>query len=240
MSCLKTLINPDGKTNTENAVSFMRQQNEMNLTSSFEGTQLSVIKATDDQLLFDAINNLLYATSMALNVKEKLNAFQAFDLVHMIINDWPFAKFEQLVYLFKQGKRGDYGPHYNKLDIETVTHWLNSFFNGYEYLDYLEKLNQPKVEEVELNEEQKQNWQDFWKNVKDNFTTFAKDKKGQKAAVVNRVSVNVFHERFKTYAKELTDDELRTLISEYSKEAPDYVKIIETELNTRTNEKRNS
>lgn len=216
---------------------FMRKQNEMSLVTSFQGTQLSIIKAQDDQLLFDAINNLLYATSLALNVKEKLNDFQAFDLVHMIINDWPFAKFEQLVYLFKKGKKGDYGPHYNKLDIETVTNWLNSFFNGYEYLDHLQKLNEHKVEETPLTDEQKNKW----KEIVANFTTFQREKKtNEKATIVNRVSVNVFHERFKTYAKGLSVTELKQLIKEYSKEAPDYVKIIEIELNTRTDEKRDS
>lgn len=215
----------------------MKTQNELTVSKSFNGTQLNVLKAHDDQQLFDTINNLLFATSMALNVKEKLNAFQAFDIVHMIMNDWPLAKLEQIVYLFKQGKKGVYGPHYNKIDIETITNWLNGFFNGSEFIDYLQKLNERKVEQAPLTDEQKNKW----KEIVANFATFNREqKKGIKSPIVNKVSVNVFHERFKTYSKGLTITELKQLIKEYKTEAPDYVAIIQIELKNRTDEKTNS
>lgn len=233
---LKSLIKADGTTNPESAVLFMREQNALTVQKAFDGTTLRLIKTEDENGLFDTLNGLLYATNLALNVKEKLNEFQAFDIINMLMNDYADIKLDELIYLFKQGKKGIYGPHYNKFDIETIVNWINGYYRSDEYNNYLENRHKKPIEKVELTEEQRKGWSDIVKN----FTTFAKEKKGEKAPIVNRVSVNVFHERFKTYAKGLSIEELNNLIKEYKKEAPDYVEIIKKELKTRTDEKTNS
>lgn len=230
MTSLTSLIKVDGQIDTKVALDFMKQQAQMTVQESFKGQTLSLIKMSDERPLFQALNALLHATNLSLNVAHKLNEFQAFDIIQTLMNDYRHVKLEELIYIFKQGKKGIYGPHYNKFDIETICHWINSYFISDEYNNYLENRHKKPLQEVELSQEQK----DKWKEVISNFKNFVKENKTSEGPViVNKVSKNVFKERFKNYAKELSISDLKSLLKEYKDTAPDYAEVINEELNSR-------
>lgn len=208
----------------------MKQQAQMTVIESFKGNTLALIKQGDERSLFQALNALLHATNLALNVAHKLNEFQAFDIIQTLMTDFKHVKLEELIYIFKQGKKGVYGPHYNKLDIETICGWINGYFISDEYNDYLENRHRKPVEKVELTEEQKDNW----KETISNFKTFTKENKiKSEPVIVNKVSKNVFKERFEVYAKGLDERELKELFRQYQNNAPDYAEIVKNELKSR-------
>lgn len=128
----------------------------MTVQKSFEGQTIRALEIAGENT-FDILNNLLYVTSKALNVKENINEFQAFDIIHTLLEDYKEVKMDEFIYIFKQGKKGIYGPHYNKFDIETIVKWINSYFKSDEYNDYLENRHKKPIEHVELTDQQKQN-----------------------------------------------------------------------------------
>lgn len=230
MTSLTTLIKNDGSVDTKVALDFMKQQAQMTVVESFQGSTLALIRKTDERSLFQALNALLHATNLALNVAQKINEFQAFDIIQTLMTDFKHVKLEELIYIFKQGKKGVYGPHYNKLDIETICGWINGYFISDEYNDYLENRHRKPVEKVELTDRQKE----CWAKLISNFKTFVEETKNKsEPVIVNKVSKNVFKERFKGYAKGLTVEELKQLHKEYKETAPDYAEVINDELKER-------
>lgn len=153
------------RNSSEAAALFVKDQAAMTVQKSFAGQTLRAL-AINGVNTFDLLNNLLYVTSKSLNVKENLNEFQAFDIINTLLEDYKDVKMEEFIYIFKQGKKGIYGPHYNKFDIETIVHWINSYFNSHEYNDYLENRHKRfDYEQVVLTEEQKQGWQKIAQTV---------------------------------------------------------------------------
>jgi hypothetical protein len=145
------------RTSPENAALFIKDQAAMTVQRSFDGQTIRALEIAKVNT-FDLLNNLLYVTSKALNVKENINEFQAFDIIHTLLEDYKEVKMDEFIYIFKQGKKGIYGPHYNKFDIETIVHWINSYFKSDEYNDHLENRHKKPVEKVELTKEQKEHW----------------------------------------------------------------------------------
>lgn len=136
---------------------FVQMQAALTVQESFADKSIRHY-SKDGEDTFPLISNLIHATSLALNVGKNLNSFQAYDIAVTIINDYKDVKISELVYIFKQGKKGLYGPHYNKFDIETVVNWINGYFSSEEYNNFLENRHRKPIERVELTDEQKQNW----------------------------------------------------------------------------------
>lgn len=185
----------------------------MTVIKSFSGQSIRVLEINNHDV-FELLNNLLYVTSKALNVKENINDFQAFDIINTLIEDYKDVKIEEFIYIFKQGKKGIYGPHYNKFDIETIINWINSYFASEEYNNFLETRHLKSNEKIELTQEQKDNW----KKTLSNFTNAMPEQKQKE-----------------DYIKSFTNQELNSLLKEYTdfnyKEGVD---IINKELNKRS------
>lgn len=152
------MISGNESETNKNVMLFVKAQNALTVEQSFNDKSIRKHDLDGDLKIFDTINNLLKATSMALNVSSNLNIFQAYDIVLMIINDYKDVKISELVYIFKQGKKGIYGVHYNKFDIETVVRWINGYFASEEYNTFLENRHRRHIERVELTDEQKKGW----------------------------------------------------------------------------------
>lgn len=138
----------------------------MTVKKSFEGQTIRALEIQGESV-FDMMNNLLYVTSKALNVKENINEFQAFDIINTLIEDYKDVKMDEFIYIFKQGKKGIYGPHYNKFDIETIVHWINSYFKSDEYNNFIETRHKQHHDKVELTQQQKDWWAKINATVKE-------------------------------------------------------------------------
>lgn len=168
----------------------------MTVKKSFEGQTVRSL-VNDEVNVFDILNNLLYITSKALNVKENINEFQAFDIINTLLEDYKDVKVQEFIYIFKQGKKGIYGPHYNKFDIETIIHWINGYFASNEYNDYLENRHKQPTEKVELTQAQK----DGWKKIVEAVTGFKKP----------------FNGNIDTWIKTATIEELNNILTDFTK-----------------------
>lgn len=186
----------------------------MTVQRSFEGETIRALDLRGEST-FDILNNLLYVTSMALNVKENINEFQAFDIINTLLADYKEVKMDEFIYIFKQGKKGIYGPHYNKFDIETIVHWINSYFKSNEYNDFLENRHKKPIEKTELTQEQK----DWWAKLAKEF----KEKKP-------------FDGNVKKWAKDASVEQLNSMLADFENaKHQEGIDLIKEELKNRTN-----
>lgn len=209
----------------------------MSVQKSFQGQAIRHLQYIGEDC-FPIINNLLYVTSMAMNVKNNLDNFQAMDIVNTIINDYADVKVDELIYIFKQGKKGIYGPCYNKFDLETIISWINGYYGSDEYNDFLENRHKQPVKDEPLTEAQRAQWQQTYKIIKDYI--FQKEKEARivryenKPTVVNRVTNQVFAERLSNVLPVLEMHELEHYLAEYKKQNYDFgIELINKEIESR-------
>lgn len=196
------------------ASAFIKEQANMTVQKAFEGQTIRALELAKENT-FNLLNNLLYVTSKSLNVKENINQFQAFDIINTLLADYKDVKMEEFIYIFKQGKKGIYGPHYNKLDIETIVNWINSYFKSDEYNDHLENRHRKPIEKVELTKEQK----DWWAKLANEF----KEKEP-------------FDGNVKKWVKTATEDQLNIMYFDFERAGhKEGVEIIKQEIEKRRN-----
>ncbi|WP_460910622.1 hypothetical protein [Spirosoma areae] len=90
------------------------------------GTQLSVIRQTDEAVLLKSLIILIGLTNDALNVP-RMNASQMLDAARHILKTFWYFKPEEIAYAFDQGRAGRYGKVYNRLDLEILEGWLLAY-----------------------------------------------------------------------------------------------------------------
>ncbi|GAB3783223.1 hypothetical protein GCM10028818_40730 [Spirosoma horti] len=90
------------------------------------GTQLSVLRKTDESTLLKALLILIGLTNDALNVP-RMNPAQMLDAARHITKSFWYFKPEEIAYAFDQGRSGRYGKVYNRLDLEILEGWLLAY-----------------------------------------------------------------------------------------------------------------
>ncbi len=203
----------------------------MTIEKSFVCQTIRELQSVEENV-FEMVNALVYATSRMLNVSKNIDNFQGMGIVHTIINDYKDLKIDQLVYLFKQGQKGIYGPHYNKFDIETVVTWINGFYVSDEYNTFLENRHKQPVGKVELTDEQKLGW----KQLNDNYKKFQEEhlRKKYEPIKLEQVPFEVLEKRLSPVIVTLNDIEINYWLSEYKLQGnEDMVKLINNELKKR-------
>ena len=123
-------------------VEFLKEEGALTITKAYtSGNKIYQLVKADNQLVFDSLNGLLQATCQSLNVSKSLNTYQAMEIIYKIMNDYKILTLESVVIAFKNGKSGKCGATYNRVDIEIVTGWLDSFCASDEYINEIEKSN---------------------------------------------------------------------------------------------------
>lgn len=212
---------------------FIQEQANMTVQKSFDGKAIRVLESAGENI-FDVLNALLSVTAKALNVKENLNNFQAMDIIQTLISDYKDVKIDEFVYIFKQGKKGIYGPHYNKLDIETIIGWINGYFNGDEYNNFLENRHKAPIEKEPLTEAQKQNWSTLLLAYNKFKEEHEAKKEKSKPVIVNQVPFEVLSKRLTQIIKTLSDVEIEYWLKEYTEQSNhDMIKLLNIEKLTR-------
>jgi hypothetical protein len=93
------------------------------------------------------LNALLHHLVASLNAKDKINEMQALDIIDVIVQEYKYLKFEELVFVFKQAKMGRYGKDYNRIDVMTICTWIDTYAVSDERLGYLESRHNKFKEE---------------------------------------------------------------------------------------------
>jgi len=101
--------------------------------------QISFLKRESPEVLENVISLLVDLLAVQFNVKENFSAIQMMDCTLSIIEKYWQLRPEEIMYCFKQGKLGKYGPVYNKLDTPTILTWLHKYDTG-ERLDAIEAV----------------------------------------------------------------------------------------------------
>jgi hypothetical protein len=111
------------------------------MEKAIEGTQVSKIKREDEAGLCRAVKNLITNLAESLNLTNSVNEAQIFEMTLLIIETYWHVKLEELVLIFKNAKLGKYGKVYNRLDIQIVCEWIETYLRSEERAIYFEKKN---------------------------------------------------------------------------------------------------
>lgn len=124
-----------------NKVEFLTIQSELSLEKAVSGSQLSVIRKEDKTTLHIALKNLVLSLVESLNIAQSIKDSQMVEIVFLIADKYWFLKLEELVLIFKRAKMGEYGKTYNRLDVQIVFEWIESYLKSEERAIYFERLN---------------------------------------------------------------------------------------------------
>jgi hypothetical protein len=126
---------------TESKLDYYKYQGIVNLELAVQGTQLSKIKKEDEASLHIALKNLIVNLVESLNLTQTVNESQIIEMVFLLSDKYWFVKLEELVLVFKKAKLGEYGKIYNRLDVQIISEWIDSFLKSEERALYFERLN---------------------------------------------------------------------------------------------------
>lgn len=144
MQCLKT-------NKPQDQVSLIEYQSSLTLPKAVEGLQISKLKAESKSELVQALNNLVFNTSKSLNITNTLNEIQILEISMMVIEKYWFLKLDELVLIFKKAKTGEFGKMYNRLDIQIICEWIETYLKSEERAVYFEKKNtEHKKKEIDV------------------------------------------------------------------------------------------
>lgn len=89
--------------------------------------QISFLKKENPDVLENIISLLVDLLAVQFNVKDNFSGIQIVDCTLSIIEKYWYLRPEEVMFCFKQGKLGKYGPVYNKLDTPTILTWLHKY-----------------------------------------------------------------------------------------------------------------
>jgi|GEM_PF-5384521 len=89
--------------------------------------QISFLKKANPDVLEHVISLLIDTLAVQFNVKDNFSGIQIVDCTLTIIEKYWYLRPEEIMFVFKQGKLGFYGPVYNKLDTHTILSWIHKY-----------------------------------------------------------------------------------------------------------------
>jgi hypothetical protein len=134
-----------------NKLELAKFQSQVTLEKAIEGTQVSKIKKDNEAGLSKAVKNLIISLAESLNLTNTVNDAQVFEMTLLIIETYWYLKLEELVLIFKNAKIGKYGKMYNRLDIQIICEWIETYLRSEERAMYFEKKNtEHKKKEIDV------------------------------------------------------------------------------------------
>lgn len=108
---------------------FIREQSNITLASALQTPQVSRLNKENPGDLAAAISQLLQFVNKLFNLPEnkKLNDAQMAVLALDIKKRYWFLKFDELVYILREGVAGKWGKSYSRIDAETVHAWFQRY-----------------------------------------------------------------------------------------------------------------
>lgn len=150
MNSLLNLQKADGSVDTQQAMVVLKAEASMTVEKAWSSeNRIATLKRQNEKTVFDALNNMIAATNLSLNVQSKTTSYQALEIIYLILNDYANLTLEDVLLCFKRGKSGMYGPTYNRLDFEIISWWLHSYTTSEEYLGFLESAGRRRKAEID-------------------------------------------------------------------------------------------
>ena len=149
MRCVHTAA----KTNDPDRVlkmELMRAQSQVSVAVALaQPMQISGMRKEDPETLENLLMAMLSMLAGAFNVKAGFTSDSMYECVLLVIEKYWYLRPEEVMYVFKRAKMGEYGPVFNKLDIATVMEWLHKY-DTEERLNHVEEANRKLVSETKL------------------------------------------------------------------------------------------
>lgn len=114
-----------------NVHEFIKAQSAITVFSALQTPQVSRLNKESPGDLNFAISELLKFVKQLFNLPEEKNLsnLQISLLANDIRQRYWFLKFDELVYILREGVAGRWGRSYSRMDTETVHSWFNTYIN---------------------------------------------------------------------------------------------------------------
>lgn len=125
-----------------------------------EGTQLSAMKKDGEKELYTTLYRLIQNLEGFFGIpqEKRMNGEQRAEVIKVIVGEYWWMKFEELVYVFTKAKTGRYGSLFEigtpgRITSETLCHWLNKYSQG-ENINgkYIQSEREQYIEKQRLSE----------------------------------------------------------------------------------------
>jgi hypothetical protein len=128
----------------------VRAQSNLTIQSAMaQEHQISFLRKENERVLEYVISLLIETLAMQFNVKESFSGLQIVDCTLSVLEKYWYLRPEEIMYVFKQGKLGAYGPVYNKLDAPTILTWIHKY-------DTDERIRQVEITRDQFKSEENQ------------------------------------------------------------------------------------
>lgn len=203
------------------------------MAQAIGGIQVSRLKRQDEDLLLLCMGALIANLCESLNLTKGMNTLQAYEGACLLVGKYYFLKFEEFIFIFKEGKMGRYGQLFNRIDIQILCEWCEKYLSSEDRAVHFERLNSQYKgrEREEVSPENAAKLQEIYKSI-------AKPIEPAKRTINPNAYVE-FLTDFKTKAEQLTISELKAWREVAKREKlQDVFQITETILNDYATGKR--
>lgn len=111
--------------------------------------QMSILQREKPEELLTVISTQIESLNEDLNIKGKMSAEQVVSAAKFIITEYWYLKLPELFYFFRNIRKGTYGKIYERLDLNVINDFLNTYIKN-ERSEQL-VINIQKKKEEELN-----------------------------------------------------------------------------------------
>ena len=122
--------------------------------------QISKLRVTEPDTLELLISLMIESVASSLNSKNTMDAYQIDECCLLLIEKYWMLRPEEILLVFKNAKLGQYGTDFNRIDILTISGWIDKYIN-FERTPYFEKLNSTYTPEVVPDEKFMQKYNDL-------------------------------------------------------------------------------
>lgn len=220
---LSLLLQADPKADQAAAVGFVKAQVAVTVKTALDTPQISKLKKDAPGELAKALTRLLLFINAQLNIDQnkKLKTIQVPLLVQDMMTRYWYLKFDEIVYVLREGITGKYGRLFGAFDAMTVHEWFTAYLperdEEIERRAYAERIKHKEGAKEVLNGEALQAFYDRSK-------TFTPQPDKKKPLPKNPLSQL---EAFKLKCQGLTLPELKALRAEAEQKNPALTIIIQ-------------
>jgi len=216
--------------NEQTAIDFYKHQSTLTLKQAVSGER---IIAQDEEQVWNGLLNLLKSLEVSMNIREKLDDAQAFEIVVELTREFKGLTIDEFIYCFRKAKLGHYGKDYNRMDILSISLWLREYTASNERIEAIKSLeNKNKWREYE--EQASQPPPEFYEKLN---ATIKKTADKLKANMIKSkgFAQSDFHKELREKIFEYSDEEINLLREDaIDKKDLESLEIIDIELKSRS------
>lgn len=192
-----------------NEIGLIQLQVSLKLSEAVNGISISKIRKDAPEDAAIAIQRLVANLARSFNLSNTINNAQLLEMSLLIMEKYYYLKIEELAYVFKNAKLGQYGKVYNRLDIQIICEWIETYLVSEERISLFEKesqkYKQAEKEKSVMSDKSRERFKKIYESIISEFPEHQKEDENGKYILIRHAD---YFNHLKELIPEMTEDQL--------------------------------